>query len=59
MTFPKPGDTRVGKGGRVQTQVLFCDCGKWLGFIARRYMPNLLTLMGAVILFKVSPLHRL
>jgi hypothetical protein len=52
MAFLKPGDTQLGKGGRVQTQVLFCDCGKWLQFTAHQYMPNLLTLRGAVILFK-------
>jgi hypothetical protein len=52
MAFPKPGNTQVGKGGRVQTHVLFCDCEKWLEFIAHRYMSNLLTLMGAVIMFK-------
>lgn len=52
MAFLKPGNTRVGTGGRVQTQVLFCDCGKRLEFIACRYMTKLLTLIGAVILFK-------
>jgi len=42
----------VGKGGTVQIQVLFCDFGKCLEFTAHWYMPNLLTLMGAVNLFK-------
>jgi hypothetical protein len=52
MAFQKPGETRVGKGQTVQTQVLFCDFGKWFEFIAYYYLPNHLTLMGAVILFK-------
>ena len=34
MALPKPGDKTVGKRYRVQTQVLFCDAGKWLEFIA-------------------------
>jgi hypothetical protein len=42
----------VGKGCRVQTPVPFCDFGKYLEFIAHWYMPNLLTLMGAVITFR-------
>jgi hypothetical protein len=50
MAFPKPGDTPVEKGGRVLTQVLFCDFAKWLEFIAHK--PNLLTLTDAVIMFK-------
>jgi len=42
----------VGKGGTVQIQVLFSDFRKCLELTAHRYMPNILTLMGAVILFK-------